>query len=77
MLEAGAMRLDPEKERRIVAHMKGAELYASAPPADGLTFRPAVDYPPHGRRVEIEILGKKFHVPEKNSLLRCFHFISP
>jgi glutamate N-acetyltransferase/amino-acid N-acetyltransferase len=55
VLEAGAMRLDPEKEKRIVAHMKGAELYASAPAADGITFRPPVDYPPHGRRVEIEI----------------------
>ena len=55
VLEGGAMRLDPEKERRLVAHMKGAELYASQPPADGLTFRPPVDFPPHERRVEIEI----------------------
>jgi glutamate N-acetyltransferase / amino-acid N-acetyltransferase len=35
--------------------MKGAELYASAPPADGITFKPPVDFPPHERRVEIEI----------------------
>jgi glutamate N-acetyltransferase / amino-acid N-acetyltransferase len=35
--------------------MKDAELYASVPPADGLTFRPPVDYPPHERSVEIEI----------------------
>jgi glutamate N-acetyltransferase/amino-acid N-acetyltransferase len=55
VLEAGAMRLDPEKEKRLVAHMKGAELYASAPAANGLDFKPPVDYPPHGRRVEIEI----------------------
>jgi glutamate N-acetyltransferase/amino-acid N-acetyltransferase len=55
VLEAGAMRLDPEREKRLVAHMKGAELYASAPAADGLTFKPPVDFPPHGRRVEIEI----------------------
>jgi len=55
VLEAGAMRLDPEKERRLVQHLKAAELYASAPAADGLTFKPPVDYPPHGRRVEIEI----------------------
>jgi glutamate N-acetyltransferase/amino-acid N-acetyltransferase len=55
VFEAGAMRLDPEKEKRLIAHMKGAELYASAPAGDGLTFRPPVDYPPHGRRVEIEI----------------------
>ena len=55
VLEGGAMRLDPEKERRLVAHMKGAELYTSAAPSDGVTFKPAVDFPPHGRRVEIEI----------------------
>ena len=55
VLEAGAMRLDPEKEKRIVAHMRGAELYPSAPAPDGLTFRPPIDYPPHGRRVEVEI----------------------
>jgi glutamate N-acetyltransferase / amino-acid N-acetyltransferase len=54
-LEAGAMRLDPDKERRIVQHLRAAELYASAPPPDGLTFKPPVDYPPHERRVEIEI----------------------
>jgi glutamate N-acetyltransferase/amino-acid N-acetyltransferase len=55
VLEGGAMRLDPEKERRLVAHMKAAELYGSAPAADGLTFKPPVDFPPHERRVEIEI----------------------
>jgi glutamate N-acetyltransferase/amino-acid N-acetyltransferase len=55
IFEDGAMRLDPEKERRLVAHLKGAELYASAPAADGLTFRPPVDYPPHERAVELEV----------------------
>jgi glutamate N-acetyltransferase/amino-acid N-acetyltransferase len=55
VLEGGAMRLDPEKEQRLVRHMRSAELYASAPAADGITFRPPVDYPPHERRVEIEI----------------------
>lgn len=55
IFEDGAMRLDPEKERRLVAHLKGAELYASAPAADGLTFRPPVDYPPHERSVELEV----------------------
>jgi glutamate N-acetyltransferase/amino-acid N-acetyltransferase len=55
VLEGGAMRLDPEKERRLIQHLKAAELYASAPAPDGLTFRPPVDFPPHGRRVEIEI----------------------
>jgi glutamate N-acetyltransferase/amino-acid N-acetyltransferase len=54
VLEGGAMRLDPEKERRLVAHMKAAELYASASAPDG-AFRPPVDYPPHERCVEIEV----------------------
>ena len=55
LFEGGAMRLDPEKERRIHQQLKAAELYASVPPADGLTFRPPVDYPPHERSVEIEV----------------------
>ncbi len=29
------------------------------------------------RLVEITICGKAFQVPEKNSVLRCFQFISP
>ncbi len=53
VIEGGAMRLDPGKEQRLVAHLKGAELYASAP--DGGRFRPPVDFPPHERCVEIEI----------------------
>ena len=32
---------------------------------------------PYERLVEITIRGKTFLVPEKNSLLRCFQFISP
>ncbi len=32
---------------------------------------------PYERLVEIRICGKAFRVPEKNSLLRCFQFISP
>jgi hypothetical protein len=32
---------------------------------------------PYERLVEITILGKRFQVPERNSLLRCFQFISP
>jgi glutamate N-acetyltransferase/amino-acid N-acetyltransferase len=55
VLEGGAMRLDPEKEQRLVRHLGSAELYASAPAGDGLTFRPPVDHPPHERRVEVEI----------------------
>ena len=55
VFEGGAMRLDPEKERRLVAHLAGAELYASAPPKDGLAFKPPVDFPPHERSVELEV----------------------
>jgi glutamate N-acetyltransferase/amino-acid N-acetyltransferase len=55
VLEGGAMRLDPEKERRLVAHLRAAELYQSTAPADGGAFEPPVDFPPHERRVEIEI----------------------
>jgi len=32
---------------------------------------------PYEKLVEISIMGKKFQVPERNSLLRCFQFISP
>jgi len=32
---------------------------------------------PHERLVEITILGKPFLVPDKNSVLRAFQFISP
>jgi glutamate N-acetyltransferase/amino-acid N-acetyltransferase len=34
--------------------MRGAELYASAPPKNGV-FSPPIDFPPHERSVEIEI----------------------
>jgi hypothetical protein len=32
---------------------------------------------PYEKLVDITIYGKKFQVPERNSLLRCFQFISP
>jgi len=32
---------------------------------------------PYEKLVEITVFGKKFQVPERNSLLRCFQFISP
>jgi hypothetical protein len=32
---------------------------------------------PYERLVEIKILGKSFEVPEKNTILRCFQYISP
>ena len=51
----GAFRLSPAVEEKLIAHLKGAELYASKPPADGLTFEPQVTYPPHERCVEIGV----------------------
>jgi glutamate N-acetyltransferase/amino-acid N-acetyltransferase len=55
LYEDGAFRLDPAKERALVAHLRAAELYASVAPADGLTFAPPIDYPPHERAVEIDV----------------------
>jgi glutamate N-acetyltransferase/amino-acid N-acetyltransferase len=54
IVEGGLFRLDREKERRLTAHLLAAELYPQTPAADGITFRPPVDYPPHERCVEIE-----------------------
>jgi glutamate N-acetyltransferase / amino-acid N-acetyltransferase len=50
----GAFRLDPSKESALVAHMRAAELYASAPPVDGV-FSAPVDFPAHERCVEIGV----------------------
>lgn len=33
-------------------------------------------FQPYEKLIEIEILGKKHLVPENNSLLRCFQFLS-
>ncbi len=54
IVEHGEFALDPEKEAQLVEHLRSAELYRSAPAADGV-FRPAVDYPPHERAVEVTI----------------------
>jgi len=51
----GVFRLDPEVEAQLVAHLHAAELYASTPPADGLTFVPSARYPRHERVVEIGV----------------------
>jgi hypothetical protein len=32
---------------------------------------------PYERLVDIKVLGKTFQVPEKNTILRCFQYISP
>jgi glutamate N-acetyltransferase/amino-acid N-acetyltransferase len=58
IFSGGVFQLDPAKEAALVAHLREAELYASAPPQDGV-FRPPVDFPAHERRVEVEIdLGR-------------------
>jgi glutamate N-acetyltransferase/amino-acid N-acetyltransferase len=50
----GVFQLDPDKEKALVAHLRGAELYASAPPREGV-FSPPIDFPPHERCVEVEV----------------------
>jgi len=50
----GVFQLSPEKEAALVAHLRSAELYTSAPPQDGI-FTPPIDFPPHERCVELEI----------------------
>jgi glutamate N-acetyltransferase/amino-acid N-acetyltransferase len=50
----GVFQLDPQKENALVAHLRGAELYASAAPKDGV-FTAPVSYPPHERCVELEV----------------------
>jgi hypothetical protein len=32
---------------------------------------------PYERLIEIKVMGKSFQVPEKNTILRCFQYISP
>jgi glutamate N-acetyltransferase/amino-acid N-acetyltransferase len=50
----GAFTLDHDTEAALKEHLRAAELYASAPP-QGCVFTPPVDFPPHARRVEIEV----------------------
>jgi len=50
----GVFQLNPEKETALVAHLRQAELYASAPPKNGV-FSPPIDFPPHERCVELNI----------------------
>jgi glutamate N-acetyltransferase/amino-acid N-acetyltransferase len=58
LVKDGEFFLDPGKEAELVAHLKGAELYASAEPRAGV-FSPPIDYPPHERCVEVRIeLGR-------------------
>jgi glutamate N-acetyltransferase/amino-acid N-acetyltransferase len=50
----GRFELDPKLETELVAHLRWAELYASAP-AKGGVFRPPIDFPPHESCVEMTI----------------------
>jgi glutamate N-acetyltransferase/amino-acid N-acetyltransferase len=54
IFSGGAFRLDPARESALVGHLRAAELYASAPPKDGV-FTPPVDFPAHERCVEVGI----------------------
>jgi glutamate N-acetyltransferase/amino-acid N-acetyltransferase len=54
IFSGGVFQLNPEKEQALVAHLRSAELYASAAPKDGV-FTAPIDYPPHERCVEIEV----------------------
>jgi glutamate N-acetyltransferase/amino-acid N-acetyltransferase len=54
IFSGGAFRLDPAKESALVAHLTAAQLYESAPPKGGV-FSPPIDFPAHGRCVEIEV----------------------
>jgi glutamate N-acetyltransferase / amino-acid N-acetyltransferase len=54
LYERGSFLLDRGSEAEHVAHLKQAEFYASAIPADGI-FRPTVDFPAHERCVELAI----------------------
>lgn len=59
IFSGGVFSLDPAKEAALVRHLREAELYASAPPKDGV-FTPPVDFPAHERCVEIAVdLGLK------------------
>jgi glutamate N-acetyltransferase/amino-acid N-acetyltransferase len=51
----GVFQLNPEKEAALVAHLRGAELYASAPPTKDGVFSAPIDFPPHERCVELAI----------------------
>ena len=54
IFSVGVFRLNPMKESEMVAHLRAAELYESAPPKDGV-FTPPIDFPPHELCVEVNI----------------------
>jgi len=54
IFDAGAFRLEAGVEAALVAHLRAAELYASAAP-EGTVFKPPVSFPPHERAVELQM----------------------
>jgi glutamate N-acetyltransferase/amino-acid N-acetyltransferase len=50
----GVFQLNPDKEVALVKHLRSAELYASAPPKDGV-FTAPINFPPHERCVDIVV----------------------
>ncbi len=54
IVEHGEFLLDSSKETELVAHLRQAELYASASSADGV-FKPPVNFPRHEHCVSVEI----------------------
>ena len=63
--------------RLIQGEERGSTRVAVPRPGPGSLFVMAEPFRPYEKLVEITVLGKKFQVPERNSVLRCFQFISP
>jgi hypothetical protein len=54
----------------------GSECKLEAMPASTTNLEINLElFEPFERLIEIEILGRKYSVPEKNSLLRCFQYL--
>ena len=77
VFENGAFRLDRGAEDALVRHFKQAEMYQSVAPADGLTFRPPIRFPPHERCVEVSVeLGLGAALTEVLGADRTHEYIS-
>jgi glutamate N-acetyltransferase/amino-acid N-acetyltransferase len=50
----GVFLLNPATEEKLVAHLRRAEMYSSAPDADGF-YAPRISYPPHRHVVDVGI----------------------
>jgi len=55
IVDRGLFLLDREKEARLTRHLVESELYPQRPAADGITFKPPIDWPPHERCIELEV----------------------